>query len=501
MKEFKIESLGQPQDFWYYFQEISKIPRCSGHEEKIRAYIQKEADKFGYASKVDKIGNLLVRIKGHSMKKPIILQSHLDMVCEKIKGSTHDFSKDPLKLKIVKIDGREWVKAENTTLGADNGVGVAFQLALMKLVKEGKLEFNNCPIDLLFTVDEENSMFGAFQLEKSMIEGDYLINLDGFEDYTIIVGNAGGSPTQVEIKINFDELNDEIEHYTSLKLHISGLIGGHSALDIDKGRLNAIILMGKLLKMLNTHFHYHLELIKGGDKMNSIPRECTCIIHVIKKEVKDLHKKINDFYQSIKKENPKIERNIKIHVEELNLETSLKAIFEEEKEKLIQFLNTVINGPVKYHPVVKNLIHTSTNLSSIITKNRSIKIMFMQRSFNLKENEKIALQIKELLERLNCKFKLNFYEGYGAWAPEFNSHIVNVAKKTYKHLFQEELNVTALHATLENGIFKQHYPQLQMITYGPTGLNAHSPEERLEIRSVEKSWKFLIGLITNLSLE
>ncbi|MHA1723440.1 MAG: beta-Ala-His dipeptidase [Promethearchaeota archaeon] len=501
MEHFNIEKLGNPQDFWYYFQEITKIPRCSGHEDKIRNFVQKEAEQFGFKTKIDKIGNSLVRIKGNSKKKPIILQSHLDMVCEKIKGSNHDFSKDPLKLKIVDIDGNKWLKAKNTTLGADNGVGIAFQLALMKQIKEGKINFNKCPLDLLFTVNEESSMFGAFQLEKSMIEGDFLINLDGFEDSTIIVGNVGGTPIQVDIRVEFNKLNNDLDDYISFKLQITGLIGGHSALDIDKGRLNAIILMGKLLNSLNHQFHYHLESIEGGDKMNSIPRECTCIIHVKKTEGNELNEKIHNFCQSIKEKFSEIEKNINISVEKLNLKDLLKSITEKEKEIIIQFLINVINGPVKYHHEMKNLLYSSTNLSSITTKNRSIKITFMARSFDLKENEKIALQIKELLKNLNSRFKLNFYEGYGAWAPEFDSHIVNVAKKTYKQLFKEELNVTALHATLENGIFKQHYPHLQMITYGPTGLNAHSPEERLEIRSVEKSWKFLIQLIKNLSLE
>lgn len=493
----ELEKIGKPSEFWYYFGEISKIPRCSGNEDKVRDYIKTEAEKMGFETRVDNARNLLVRISPNSDKKAIVTQSHLDMVCEQNTGVNHDFSTDPLKLKLIKIDEKEFLTAEGTTLGADNGVGIAFQLALMKSIFQGKEDFKDHPIDLLFTVDEESGMSGAFQLDKSMINGDYLINLDGFEDSCVIIGNVGGSPTMISIKPNLLDLKDKVSELQAIKIEISGLVGGHSALDIDKGRFNAIKLMGRLLHELSEKLTFHLISIEGGDKMNAIPRECSSLLCINKVNYSAVERLIEKLEKKYKVESTGIDERINIEINKISDEIT-KVISQEDQEKIINFICEVINGPIFYHPDFDNLVHTSTNFSSISTKSRNIKLNFMQRSFDIKENEKISMEIKNLLTNLNLKFKHTFIEGYGAWIPDRSSRLFQIAKKTYKALFNEEINTLAIHATLENGIFRGHYPNLQMITYGPNGYDAHSPDERLEVKSVEKSCKFLIQLLKDL---
>ncbi len=496
---FEIEKVGKPKEFWFYFGEISKIPRCSGNEERVRTYVKNEAQSMGYKTKIDKVGNLLVSINPNSSKRPIILQSHLDMVCTKNDGVIHDFTKDPIKLKLIKIDGKEYLTAEGTTMGADNGVGIAFQLFLMKLISEGREYFNDTPIDLLFTVDEEGSMFGAFQIDKTMVNGDYLINLDGFNESSVIIGNVGGSPINISMKIKPFEMGEQKVNFKSIKISITGLVGGHSALDIDKGRYNAIKLMGKLLRTLQEKKAIYLISIDGGDKMNAIPRESISRLFVEEEDYLEIKQIMQEQLELYKRESKGIESNLCIDIEDI-AEDNLKPISKVDQQKLISFLCEVVNGPISLHPDFENLVYSSSNFSSINTKSNTIKMLFMPRSFEIGENEKVSMKMKQLLDTLKVKCSLNFYAGYGAWIPDMDSELLKITKETYKKLYNEEIKVNAIHATLETGIFRKIFPELQMISYGPNGYDAHSPDERLEIQSIEKACEFLIQLIKNLSI-
>ena len=239
-----LKDIGEPLDFWLYFEQISKIPHCSGKEDKVREYIQNEAERLGFKTQVDQAGNLLVKSVMNQVKKnqlKVILQCHMDMVCEKNEGFLHDFSQDPLQLEIIKIKGEKWLTAKGTTLGADNGVGIAYLLALMKKMNSKALKFDPLLIDMLFTVDEEVGLAGAFNIDKEFIEGgNYLLNLDSEEDDRFTIGCAGGINTVGEIRFEYVPLKESIKNAIPLKLSVSGLIGGHSGTDIHRGRANSI---------------------------------------------------------------------------------------------------------------------------------------------------------------------------------------------------------------------------------------------------------------------
>jgi len=228
-----LKDLGEPSEFWEYFEKVSKIPRCSEHEEKIRAYIREESERLGFESRIDATGNLVTSIPPKGVQKSkCVLQCHMDMVCEKNESTIHDFSKDPLKLKIEDINNEKWLKAEGTTLGADNGVGICYNLTLMKKIQQGELNFDSLGLDLLFTIDEEQGLRGAFKIENDFIEGNYLINLDSEEDDAVTIGCAGGLVHFIEIKKDTVTLNLDKKKIIPLKIFISGLIGGHSGVDI-----------------------------------------------------------------------------------------------------------------------------------------------------------------------------------------------------------------------------------------------------------------------------
>ncbi|MFX1377447.1 MAG: M28 family peptidase, partial [Promethearchaeota archaeon] len=247
-----LKDLGQPSEFWDYFEKISKIPRCSEHEEKIRTFIKEEAERFGFKSKTDSIGNLVIIVPAKlNQKSTVILQCHMDMVCEKNESVSHDFSKDPLKLKIEEIGNEKWLKADGTTLGADNGVGICYILTFMKKIYEGELNLDSLEFNMLFTVDEEQGLRGAFAIEKEFLNGDFLINLDSEEDNAVTIGCAGGLVHFIEIKKKMIELNQQEKKYIPIRVFISGLKGGHSGVDIHLGRGNALKIIGQLLWKLN----------------------------------------------------------------------------------------------------------------------------------------------------------------------------------------------------------------------------------------------------------
>ena len=271
----KLKGLGEPSEFWEYFEQITKIPRCSEHEEKVRAFIKEEAERLGFETKVDNTGNLVVRIRARQeQKENIVLQCHMDMVCEKNEGVSHDFSKDPLELKIIEVDNEKWVTAEGTTLGADNGVGIAYLLTLMKKIHDEELNLGSLGFDLLFTVDEEMGLNGAFKMEDNLISGSYLVNLDAEDEDSVTIGCAGGRVTFFHIKKESDKINKK-ENLNPIKIFVSGLKGGHSGADIHLGRGNALKIIGEVLWKLNQKFEIHITSISGGNRTNAIPREAS----------------------------------------------------------------------------------------------------------------------------------------------------------------------------------------------------------------------------------
>ena len=493
-----LKDLGNPLEFWEYFDQISKIPRCSGNEEKICNFISHEAEKFGFETKKDDRNNLVVKInsknKGNNNTK-IVLQCHLDMVCEKNEGTIHDFSKDPISLRIIEINDEKWLSTKGTTLGADNGVGIAYLLTLMKKVHSNELVFDSRDLNLLFTVQEEKGLSGAFNIGKDFISGDYLINLDSEDDDSFIIGCAGGINTNIDIHFIESNINSLLKNPLALKLFVKGLVGGHSGADIHRNRANAIKIISEVLWKLNDKYSLHLNAINGGNLSNAIPRECEAIFFIKKNEISDIKRFFNQIFSEIKVEFSETEPNIELTLNIINDFKNTQIMPINLKEKLLHTLYIIPHGPISYHSKIPNLVHTSTNLASIKTENNLIKIKTSQRSLQEEFKKEICQKIHDLFMLSGLKATVHGTGGYPGWEPDFNSKLVEISKKAYKKLFKEEPKIEVIHAGLETGILRKTFPKLDMISIGPTIKNPHSPDERLKIKSVEKMWNFLITLL------
>jgi len=428
-----LTDLCDPPEFWEYFYQISRIPRCSGNEDMIRKFIENEAKKMSFQTELDQVKNLLIEIpsKQSQVDKKIIvvLQSHLDMVCEKNEGIKHDFTKDPLKLKIIEKENEKWVTADGTTLGADNGVGISYQLAIMKKVSNGDLDFGPLNIKLLFTVDEEGGLLGASQIRKEMVRGAYLLNLDSEEDNTFTIGCAGGNRYNVEIKIERSILNQKNKNVVPVKISISGLIGGHSGTDINKGRANALKLISEICWKLNKKFDIKINSINGGNLSNAIPREAGVIFFLIEK---DLSKLIDEVYKNlteVRKIFDGIETNIDVKVERLETLSDNTYIKKEIQNRLLDILYLLPNGPIIFHPKMNNLVHTSSNFGTVKTKKDNIEFILSQRSFTDYDKDVLHDKIITLLNLSKLSYRTYEYVRYLGWPPNFDSKVSEIAKK------------------------------------------------------------------------
>ena len=495
-----LKDLGQPSEFWEYFEKVSKIPRCSEHEEKIRIFIKEEAERLGFKSKCDSVGNLVVVVPAKLKQKSIgVLQCHLDMVCEKNKSVTHDFSKDPLKLKVEEIENEKWLTAEGTTLGADNGVGICYILTLMKKIHEGELNFDSLGLNMLFTIDEEQGLRGAFKIDNEFLDGDFLINLDSEEDNAVTIGCAGGLVHFIEIKKNTIDLNQTNEEFIPIKIFISGLSGGHSGVDIHLGRGNALKIIAQLLWKLNIQYSTHICSIDGGNRTNAIPREVTTILYIKKNRSSEILSCIKTIFTEIKVIFDGIEPNLNLSIEKLEDYTNNKVLNKNVQENLLNIMYLLTNGPLSMHPRIDGLVFTSSNFGTITTRDDDIEIKISQRS--LSEYFKVVIweKTKTLLDLSGLEINIIKDSDYPGWTPNFQSKLLTKCKETYKEIFNEDINIKAIHAGLECGILKKTFPQMEMISIGPTNEGAHSPDERLLIKSVAKVWKFLISLLSELS--
>ncbi|NVM35147.1 MAG: beta-Ala-His dipeptidase [Candidatus Lokiarchaeota archaeon] len=495
-----LKDLGQPSEFWEYFEKVSKIPRCSEHEEKIRMFIKEEAERLGFKSKCDSVGNLVVVVPAKLRQKSIgVLQCHMDMVCEKNESVTHDFSKDPLKLKVEEIVNEKWLTAEGTTLGADNGVGICYILTLMKKIHEEELNFDSLELNMLFTIDEEQGLRGAFKIEKGFLEGDFLINLDSEEDNAATIGCAGGLVHFIEIKKNVKVLNQTNEEFIPIKIFISGLSGGHSGVDIHLGRGNALKIIAQLLWKLDIQYPIFICSIDGGNRTNAIPREVTAILYINKNRSSEILSYIKTLFTEIKLIFDGIEPNLNLSIEKLEDYTNNNVLNKNIQENLLNIMYLLPNGPLSMHPRIDGLVFSSSNFGTITTRDDDIEIKISQRS--LSEYFKVVIweKTKALLDLSGLEINIIKDSDYPGWTPNFQSKLLIKCKETYKEIFSEDINIKAIHAGLECGILKKKFPQMEMISIGPTNEGAHSPDERLLIKSVTKVWKFLISLLSKLS--
>ncbi|MGQ9801568.1 MAG: aminoacyl-histidine dipeptidase [Candidatus Saccharicenans sp.] len=475
----------KPEKLWKHFSQILTIPHGSGNEKALAAHILNLARSWGLEGRQDKVGNVVVRkpaSPGKENSTGVVLQAHLDMVCEKNSDVSHDFFKDPIR---ARIDG-DWVKASGTTLGADNGIGLAACLAVLedRTVTHG-------PLECLFTVDEETGLTGAFKLGRDMLRGKLLLNLDSEDEGTFTIGCAGGADS--EITLPLERKKRKSGHQILIK--ISGLRGGHSGLDINLGRGNALKLLSRVLALASEKFKLELVTLNGGSKRNAIPREAWAVVAIDPKTRKSVLSFIKKEFETIKSEYRVTEPELSYDLRDsVDSDFPLTA---ESQNRLLRLILTLPHGVVAMHPQIAGLVETSSNLAIVNTEPRQARIICNSRSSVFS-----ALEATRLVIRSACQLagaRLVQPQGYPAWTPNLNSPLLAKMVEIYRNLFQKEPEVKAVHAGLECGIIGEKYPGMDMISFGPTIKYPHSPDEKVSISSVEKFWQFLLEALNKLT--
>ncbi|MCL5029297.1 MAG: aminoacyl-histidine dipeptidase [Bacteroidetes bacterium] len=475
----------KPEAVWNHFEEICKYPRPSRKEERIAQYVASVGKRNKLETLRDEFGNVLIRkpaTPGKENLTPVVLQGHLDMVAEKNNDVQHDWDKDPIS---PHVDG-DWVKAKGTTLGSDNGIGVAAALAVLE-----STEVEHGPLETLFTLDEETGLFGAQALKPGFLKSSILLNLDSEEDGALYIGCAGGQNTFVKFKCN---QNDASPNTTAIELKVLGLKGGHSGLDINTGRGNAIKIMVRLLHELNYKFGIRLVNINGGSKHNAIPRECFSVVRAANKVSADVLSYVESYCKVVQLELATVEPNLQVTCAEIK--SRAKVIDKATTTNLISSLYSVPNGVIKMSADIEGLVETSTNLAVVVTKGKTIEVTLSQRSSVESEKHDISNSVA-ILFRL-AKADVEQGDGYPGWKPNVKSPVLGVVKSVYNNLYNSDPEVKAIHAGLECGIINERYPDMDMISFGPTIMGAHSPDEKVQISTVQKFWDLLANVLKNI---
>ena len=478
----------KPASVFHYFAEVCKVPRPSKKEEKIRAYLLDFAKEHRLEVKTDEAGNVLIKkpaTPGMENLKTVILQSHIDMVCEKNGDVEHDFLNDPIE---TYIDG-EWMKAKGTTLGADNGIGIATQLAVLAAD-----DLQHGPLECLFTVDEETGLTGAFALKEGFMDGDILINLDSEDEGELFIGCAGGANTTAEFAY---EWVDAPQNYFYFSVTIKGLTGGHSGDDINKNRANANKLLNRFLTLLQDKYDFYLCQIDGGNLHNAIPREARAICAVPMKDKENVRIDMNVFTADIENEFSVTEPNLRTEL--FSDDVREKAIDQATVKNLLKSVYAVHNGVYAWSQDMEGLVETSSNLASIKMVDDKIKIVTSQRSSILSSRKDMSEMIRSAFELGGAVCTTG--DGYPGWKPNPSSPILKVAVESYQRLFGVEPKVKAIHAGLECGLFLEKYPHLDMFSTGPTLRGVHSPDERMLIPTVDKFWKHLLDVLVHVPVK
>lgn len=476
----------KPAAVFKYFEEICQVPRPSKKEEKMIAYLKAFGAKHNLETKVDEAGNVLIKkpaTPGKENLQTVVLQSHIDMVCEKNNDVQHDFLNDPIE---TEIEG-EWLKAKGTTLGADNGIGVATELAILA---DDSIEHG--PLECLFTVDEETGLTGAFALHKDFMSGDILLNLDSEDEGELYIGCAGGINSVGEF------IYKEVEvpaGYFFFKVEVKGLKGGHSGGDIHLGRGNANKILNRFLSRTAAKHDMYLCEINGGNLRNAIPREAYAVCAVPEDAKHEVRTDLNIFTAEIENELSVVEPNLRLVLE--SADPQPKAIDQDTAARLLKVLYALPHGVYAMSQDIPGLVETSTNLASVKMKpDHIIRIETSQRSSILSARNDMAQTVRSVFELAGARVSSG--EGYPGWKPNPHSAILEIAADSYKRLFQTEAQVKAIHAGLECGLFLDKYPNLDMISFGPTLTGVHSPDEKMHIPSVDKFWRHLVDILAHI---
>lgn len=475
----------EPKVLWNKFADLNEVPRPSKKEERVIEFMKNFGNKLKLETIVDKVGNVIIKkpaTSGMEDRKAVVLQSHLDMVHQKNNNTQFDFDTQGIEMY---VDG-DWVRARGTTLGADNGLGVATIMAILE-----SDTIAHPAIEALFTIDEETGMTGAKGLEPGLLKGDILLNLDTEEDDEIGIGCAGGVDVTATRRYKEEETT---EGMSAFKITLNGLQGGHSGMDIIKGLGNANKLMNRLLYNASENFGIRIAEINGGGLRNAIPRESVATILVDDFQIKAFESELENEFEAIQAEFLKLEPNMNLEVEKVEEPTKVMAM--ETQEILLKAVYAAHNGVFRMSPEIDGLVETSNNIAKVEVKNGTVNIKCLTRSSVETSKDDLTNSLRAVFELAG--FEVSLSGDYPGWAPNRDSDILKVLDNLYTKLFNEKADVAACHAGLECGIIGSHYPEMDMISFGPTIRGAHSPDERASISSSQKYWQFVLEILKNI---
>ena len=468
----------KPECIWRNFDALTQVPRPSGHLEKVQQFLLDFAKRAGVEAYKDEAENIVMRkpaTRGMENRKTTILQAHMDMVPQKDKDSTHDFVNDPIQ---TYIDG-DWVRAKGTTLGADNGLGVAAIMAIMEAT-----DLKHGPLEALITADEETGMFGANALPEGKLEGEILLNLDTEEDDELIIGSAGG--VDITATLDYKSVESDKED-VAVKVVIKGLKGGHSGLEICEGRGNANKMMARIVRDAIADDDACLATWHGGNMRNAIPREAEVVLTLPKENKEDLVALVAEYKTIFNDEFKGIENEITVLVEDVDLPAEV--VPEEIQDNLVDAIYAAHNGVWRYIPSIPNIVETSSNLAIVDIEGGKAAVKILARSSSESVKEEISRSLESCFNMAGMK--VEFSGEYGGWNPNTESELIKVMQGLYKELFNEEPKVQVVHAGLECSIILSKYPGLDICSFGPTLRSPHTPNERAYWPSAAKFWALL----------
>jgi dipeptidase D len=471
----------EPKEIWKHFDALAKIPRASTKEAAASEYVRAQADHLGLEVMPDRVGNLVIRKPAHAGREAApmtILQGHLDMVCEKNEGTAHDFDTDAIQI----VRDGDWLRAEGTTLGADNGIGVSAALAVM----ESK-DINHGPLELVFTIDEESGLTGASEFPAGMLKSKYFLNLDSEETGTICIGCAGGIKTTGWRRISQRAPGAN----AAWRVKVSGLKGGHSGVDIHLGRGNALRILGGILQGVIGGVGAEISDIKGGSAQNAIPREASASLVLDEHKAGELRTLIANAESDCKADLGSFDPGLTISVERIQVPE--KVISPPDAQRIADLLVSLPHGVLAMSPDVAGLTQNSTNLATVTTKNGRVEIVTSQRSA-LESSKQAAARMVATVFRL-AGFRVEHTGSYPGWKPEPKSDIVLKLQAVHEKTFRQPAKLIAMHAGLECGVIGQKYPGMQMASFGPTIIDVHSPHERVQISTVQAFWSYLQAVL------
>lgn len=471
-----------PQNVWKHFYSLTRIPRPSGHVEQVTEFLVNFGKELGLESFTDEVGNVIIRkpaTPGMENRRGVILQAHMDMVPQKNNDTVHDFTKDPIE---TWVDG-EWVKAKGTTLGADDGLGVAAAMAVL----EAK-DLKHGPLEVLITKDEETGMYGAFGLKEGTLKGDILLNLDSEQEGELYIGCAGGIDITASLEYKEEAPADG---FVARKLTLKGLRGGHSGLEINEGRGNANKLLARVVHDLLVEFDCQLASFEGGNMRNAIPREAHAILLFNPDDMEGLDDYIKEYEAQINSEYETIESNVSLKMEAVEVPATV--VPEEIQDNMINVLMACQDGVMRMIPTVPDTVETSSNLAIVIIAGGKAEVRILARSSCDTMKDFLADSLAACFSMAGMK--VEFSGAYSGWQPNVHSPILQAMKSSYKEQFGTEPAVKVIHAGLECGIIGATYKNLDMISFGPTLRSPHSPDERAYIPSVTRFYDFLVATL------